>query len=154
MVELATQLQACFDDDCDYKFLLTMGRPPAECNTVAVYPGTSLRVRSTAASNVCRTTREEVVHVMLTNICHSIDADADWDWRAEEQQMACVMDDVETIEACLQCSLVDWLGDLVNGACGELYVSGVDFDDMRSGGTYSVEWSIRFLRAVCCPEVA
>lgn len=154
LTELISELQACFDDDCDYKFLLTMGRPPAECNTIAVFPSTSTRLRSTASSNRCRTTREEFAEILLTNVCHSIDADTDWDWAAEEKQMACVLDDVETIEACLQCHLREWLEPFVNCSDDELYVVSVVYDDMRSGGTYSVRWTIRWLRAICCPEDA
>lgn len=144
-------LDDCLAPECRYQILSTMGDPPAECNLIAVYPDLSTRSTSSAASNRCRSTRIETIKIVLNHECQAIDGGIEWDFQREHDEMRCLLDDVQRIEECLQCNLIDWLKPHVHCSPDETFVAEVDFDQMRVGGSYRVTWAIRLQRGVCCP---
>lgn len=146
---IATLVESCLGDECDYKVVIGQGASPIEgCNLITVYPSSSVL---SSPGKRCYRTNEERVTVSVTRCCPAIDGGLDWDSSQEEVEAVCMMNTIAQLEDCFECDLADALTGIAFCAVDEAYLESAVFAPMREGGCYVVDLSVRFLRQRCCP---
>jgi len=145
--DLRNQIKECLEASCEYDFFISLGRPPADCNSIAFWVDSSRRNRFD--NGECTTsTLDSEVRVTLTRCCIAADSGLQFDTKQEEKDAKCFHDDVQALLACISCNGSTLLQDYII-SCGTL-ISDVRYDQERLGGCYSVEISLSFTEDICC----
>lgn len=137
-------LQTCFDPDsnCAYQFFVSLGIPPAECNSIAVWLESSQRARSDN-SECCTSIFNTDINITLTRCCGEREV---FDPKAEDKDAECFLNDLCRLRDCLSCGscvLADY--DL---GCGGL-ISEVRMDMEKQGGCYSATLTLGITEDCC-----
>lgn len=143
--DLRDAVKACLESDCEYQFFISLGRPPAECNSVAFWYDGSSRSRTDNVDCVTTVFDTDLV-VTLTRCCVSADANLEFDVAQEEKDAQCFLNDLEALVNCLTCGAVAELKTL---SCGVL-VSDIRVDQEKQGGCYSVDIILNVTDEICC----
>lgn len=142
--DLKDCLQDCFEQtDCGYSFLISMGIPPADCSTIALWLDSSRRNRSDN-NECCTSVYDTQINITITRCCLVSARGEVWNPLLEEQDMECFLADICRLRECLSCN-----GCTIPGiGCG-LQVLDVSFDREVQGGCYSATISVNVVEDCC-----
>lgn len=149
LAALRDAVKECVDLSCEYKFLVSLGEPPADCNTIAFWLSASRRNRSD--NTECTTAiLDSDVTITLTRCCVTADASPDFDYIQEEKDAECFHQDLEALLTCLSCEGSTMLEEHIS-SCGTL-ITSVRLDREKLGGCYSASIDLSVTHDICCPE--
>lgn len=145
--DLKDCIQTCFDPsgDCNYAYFVSLGIPPADCSSIAVWLDSSRRNRSDN-SECCTNIYDTNINVTITRCCMTTDADIEFNPTKEEQDAACFLDDLCKLRDCLSCGGCD-LSSYAMG-CG-LVVDDVRLDQEKMGMCYSATIALKITEDCC-----
>lgn len=130
-------------DSCDYNLFVSLGAPPAICNSIAAY--IEQAQRSEVDSDDCNTVTEDEIVILLTRCCGETE---EFDPAAEDAEAKCFLRDLFTLKTCIECNLRDTLDPYTHCAP---QLDGIAFDSEREGGCYSAAIRISLSEISCCP---
>lgn len=128
--------------------MVSLGIPPAECNSIAAWYGSSSRSREN--SDCSSELQDQIINLTLTRCCASSDSGIEFDTYKEEAEAKCFLNDLDKLLNCLNCDK-PLLGDSTM-ACAAL-IERVDMDIQKSGGCYSATVSLSHQTQICCTEI-
>lgn len=143
---LLDQIQECMDDsDCKYKTFVSLGEPPADCDSIAAWLEESSR---NDVSPECKTTLlDTTIKVMITQCCVAADAELEFDPAKEQKDAECFLNDLDLLRQCINCSL-----ESNDGLSCNLTLSRISTDVEKMGGCYSATLELEMTEQECCPE--
>lgn len=146
--DLRDSVNECLSElSCEYSFFISLGRPPADCNSIAFWYDGSARNRSDNGD--CRTNVYDTdLMITITRCCASVDAELAFNPVNEEKDAKCFLDDLSALRNCLSCASSDSLSSHII-SCG-MIVSEVKADQEKYGGCYSADITIRIVEDDCC----
>jgi hypothetical protein len=144
--DLKDCIQTCFDQsDCNYQFLVSLGFPPADCSTIAVWLDSSARSRGDNP-DCCTDIYDTQINITITRCCMSADGQIDYNPTVEEQDAQCFLDDLCKLRNCLGCNGCELQDHTIS--CG-LVVNRVELDRTKQGGCYSATISTTIVENCC-----
>lgn len=144
MNALLQMIRSCMGgDSCDYNLFVSLGAPPAICNSIAAYIEEALH--NGADSDMCNTVTDDIIVIMLTRCCGETE---DFDPMAEDAEAKCFLRDLFALKTCLLCNIGDTLDPYTH--CHPT-LDGIAFDGEREGGCYSAAIRISLSEISCCP---
>lgn len=146
--DLRDQIKECLEDlSCEYNFFVSLGIPPADCNSIAFWYDNSRRNR--VDNGECTTSALDTeITITITRCCVTADAEVSFDFLQEEKDAKCFLDDLDALLACLSCNGSTLLEDYIL-SCGAL-ITNVRLDNEKMGGCYSANITISFTEDICC----
>lgn len=146
LVELRDLIVACLGDTCEYKVFISLGEPPADCNSIALWYSSSSRNRSDNSDCITQYL-DSTLNITITRCCVTADASPTFSPAQEQKDAECFYADFESLLTCLTCNdiLDDWIT-----SCGA-NISSIRWDNSKSGGCYSATISLFFTEEICCP---
>lgn len=148
--DLRDQIKECLDSSCEYRFFVSLGRPPAECNNIAIWYDSSGRNRSDNGDCTTNVLDSEIV-VTITRCCVAADSGLEFDFAQEEKDAECFHSDLDALISCISCAASTLLEDHIL-SCGTI-IDEVQLDQERLGGCYSADIRLSFTEEICCPVV-
>lgn len=142
--DLRDQIKECLDASCEYTFFLSLGRPPADCNSIAFwYKEMS---RSPRDNTDCITTIFDTDIVLtITRCCVVADSAIGFNFTQEEHDAQCFISDLQALLCCLNDI------DVPSISCGP-FILEVQLDQERLGGCYSADIVLSLTDELCCPD--
>jgi hypothetical protein len=140
---LLAEIRTCMGGEvCDYATFVSLGVPPAACNSISAF--WELSSRNATDSSDCMTVFDHTLTVVITRCCGE---DEEFDPLREDQEASCFLADTELLLNCLTCNAGSVLDSYVNCAPE---IGEVRFDAEKEGGCYAAAISISFSAMECC----
>lgn len=140
---LLDQIEVCFTG-CEYDTFVSMGIPPAVCNSIAAYFGEA--IRSGTDSSECILVTDDTFYITITRCCAESE---EFNSAAEEAEAKCFLEDLELLMQCLHCNIAAVM-DPFTDDCSPI-IDSIIADRVREGGCYSATITISFAQVNCCP---
>lgn len=148
LADLRDAVKECMDP-CEYKHFVSLGKPSAECNSIAFWYDSA--TGNAADNGDCRTdVFDTSIVVTMTRCCANSDTQIDFDTAAEEKEALCFLTDLETLIQCLSCGAGSAIADDIM-SCGVI-IEDIQMDGQKMGGCYSVDISLEITNQICCTE--
>lgn len=146
--DLRNSVKDCLEGlSCEYMFFISLGKPPADCNSIAFWYDGSSRNRSDNGD--CKTNVYDTdLTITITRCCTSTDAELNFNPIQEEKDARCFLEDLAALRACLSCDSSSALSSHIL-SCG-LLVTSVNADQEKYGGCYSADITVRIVEDDCC----
>lgn len=147
--DLRDAIQACLGAGCDYRLVITRGKPPHECNLIGFWLGDDrLEQFSDCAGESCDQTREFVAKIELVRVCAAPQASVQFDFRREEDEARCFYTDLDRVECCID---GDGLHQLRNAHGIEtIRRTRTRIDESTRGGAFSARLELVITADQCC----
>lgn len=144
LTALLAMIRDCMGGDaCDYSLFVSLGVPPAECNSISAYLDEQVRTNN---SDDCFLVTDDTFYLVLTRCCNEQEV---FDPIFEDEQAECFLHDLDALKTCLACNLKDTLGPF-SPQCAP-YIKRIGLDAEKRGGCYSAEIEIVMSDMNCCP---
>ena len=143
---LLDDIQACMDTECHYKTFVSLGIPPAECDSIAAWMSYQ---RRTEDNSECQNAYfDHAVNLTLTRCCINTDAAKEFSHASEQEDAQCFLRDIDALINCLTC---ESLANLESSDCGST-IGEISYDLEKEGGCYSATITLNRLVIECCSE--
>jgi len=142
---LRDSIKECVDLSCEYRFIVSLGQVPEECNLIAFYLKDSRRAKE---SSECDTIFDTSFVVSITRCCYGIDGQLTWNIDQEEQEAQCFLNDLNVLRECLACTSAEVLAPYTM-ACSPI-IEDITTEAMREGGCYTAYIEMSFAEQQCC----
>ncbi len=140
-------IQTCLGTGCDYKLVISRGKPPQECNQVAFWAGRDTAILDDDCS-FCESRFTMLVFVEITRICASGRDHINFNFDQEEEQALCFYRDLDLIECCIDDADKDQI--LADHVIDEFVRVSTEPDATMRGDAYSATITIRISGENCC----
>lgn len=146
--DLLEQIRLCLDDtSCEYSYFVSLGIPPAECNSIAVWHGDIVRSRENSECSNSFISRD--LNITITRCCVRADAAVGFDQVAESDDAMCFLSDLESLIECLVCTDPPLLSGKTMACAATM--NSVRLDLEKLGGCYSATINLSYDDVICCP---
>lgn len=146
--DILTIIAGCLGPQCRFKIARTRGIVPAVCPSIT----TSWIDRSSAGfgdcDGECDINSALGLRITITDICMGPDSAEDFDFDAEDAAAVCFDNEVDAIEACLQCA--DYTQMRIDHQLYSVKYDNTTFDVESEGGAYSAYIELTIRAAECC----
>ena len=143
-------IRGCLGAGCEYKLVITRGKPPQECNMVALWAGRDT-VQAEDDCRFCDKQFEMLVYLYITRICASGRSGASMDFRLEEEQALCFYRDLDLIECCIDDADTSQI--LADHTIDVFERVSTEPDRQMSGDTYAATITLRVRGEQCCEQL-
>lgn len=141
---LLAMIRVCMGGDaCDYDTFVSLGAPPAVCNSIAAH--WDYASRDDESSDDCQSVTDDNLMITITRCCGERET---FDPAAEDADAKCFLEDLYIMKTCITCNASSALSPYTHA---NPKVEEIMFDDEKDGGCYSATIRISMSEMQCCP---
>lgn len=145
LTDIRDSIKVCLEaTDCEYHTFVSLGEPPADCNSIGIY--LDRKDRNPANGECSSSILDTTVKVMITRCCGEQEV---FSSTQEEADALCFLTDLDLLVNCINCSLGEALSDALSCSA---YISSIDTDLEKQGGCYSATLELELTEQDCCLE--
>ena len=146
LAALRDMIKECLGDiACDYATFVSLGEPPAQCDSISVFMDSVSR--DDTSSSTCQLITDDAFTVTMTKCCAERE---EFDPTQEDLDAQCFLEDLYALKTCLDCNIADTLSEFTHD-CGP-DITRIEFDGEKQGGCYSASIHISMSEFNCCPD--